>query len=85
MYILCVYLSTFPLFLLPRFNCKFIFFKLVAPVGVNLLIVRSLVGSRAAMGVHSNVITGDQLTIVNTVIATRVLLTDADHHQTCIC
>lgn len=34
------------------------------------------------MGVHSNVITGDQLTIVNTVIATRVLLTDTDHHQT---
>ena len=80
-----IYLSTLPLLLLPGLNGEFVLLKLVAPVRVNLLIVSSLVGSGAAMGVHSNVITGDQLTIVNTVIATRVLLTDADHHQTCIC
>ena len=69
------------LLLLPGLDCQFVLLELVAPVGVDLLIVGRLVGCGASVVVHCDVVAGHQLAIVDTVIATRVLVTDADHHQ----
>ena len=75
------YLSTFSLFLFPGLDCKFVLLILIAPVRVNFLIVCSFVWGAAAVGVHGDVVAGDQLALVHTVVPPRVLLADGDDHQ----
>jgi len=81
-YLISSMLSTFPLFLLPRFYCHFIFLKLIAPIWVYFLIVCSFIWSTASVGVNSNVVTWDKLTIVDTIVTTGVLLLDGDDDET---
>lgn len=71
--------------LLPGLHGRFVLLELVAPVGVDLLVVVALVRRCASVGIHGDVVTAQERSPQMAIIPATVGLVHGNHHQATFC